>query len=220
MPELSANKEPLVIWGASGHARVVADAALLGEHYELLGFLDDQVTPGGKAAFAGHPILGGREYLTAAERPLNVRLIFGFSDCGAKIALSHLVSLAGLKLATVVHPAALLARETNVGAGTFIGPAAVVNAGSVLGRHVIINTASSVDHDCVIGEAAHICPGVRLAGNVTVGNGAWVGIGTIVIEKKTIGTGSVIGAGSLVLDDIPPGVLAFGQPARIIRRLE
>jgi acetyltransferase EpsM len=147
-------------------------------------------------------------------------MIFGFGDCKSKMTLSSLVTKAGIEFATVVHPSALLARQAKVGAGTFIAAAAVVGAGSVIDRHVIINTAASVDHDCVIGEAAHICPGVRLAGNVKVGTAAWLGIGTIVIEKKTIGAGSVIGAGSLVLDDIPPGVLAFGHPARIIRGLE
>jgi acetyltransferase EpsM len=220
MPEVLSDKEPLVIWGASGHARVVTDAVLLADFYEIIGFLDDDSLPGSNATFESYPILGGRDHLSTLGHSGGVKLIFGFSDCQAKLRLSALVSGAGIEFATVTHPHAVLARQAAIGAGTFIAAGAVINSGTRVGRHVIINTSASVDHDCIIGDAAHICPGVRLAGNVAVGNGAWVGIGTTVIEKRSIGAGSVIGAGSLVIDDIPPQVLAFGQPARVVRRLE
>jgi acetyltransferase EpsM len=214
-----SEKKPLVIWGASGHARVVADAVFLGGLYQIMGFLDDRLPPGTPSTFEGYPILGGRGQLCDLGHRGNMELIFGFSD-KAKLQLSELVTAAGIEFATVIHPRTVLARNSTVGAGTFIAAGAVVNPGCTLGRHVIINTVASVDHDCVIEDGVHICPGVHLAGNVKVGKGAWVGIGTNITEKKTIGAGALIGAGSLVLDDIPPGVVAFGQPARVIRRLE
>jgi maltose O-acetyltransferase len=47
----------------------------------------------------------------------------------------------------------------------------------------------------------------------------WLGARVIVLRGVTIGKGSVIGAGSVVTKDIPPGVLAAGSPARVIRKL-
>jgi len=209
------NKAPLVIWGASGHAKVVADAASIGEDYQILGFLLDGLPSGTLSVFEGHPILGGRDKLPELRRAGSVKLIFGFADCKAKLHLSDLVTDADIEFATVVHPRAVLARNAIIGAGAFIAAGAVVNPGTVLGRHVILNTLASVDHDCVIEDAANICPGVHLAGNVTIGKGAWLGIGSVVKEKTKVGAASVIGAGAVVVNDIPAGVVAYGCPARV-----
>ena len=85
---------------------------------------------------------------------------------------------------------------------------------------MIINTSATIDHECDIGDAAHICPGVNLAGRVFIGAATQVGIGASVIENVHIGEGCVIGAGAVVTGDIPDHVLAYGVPAKVIRKLE
>jgi gamma-carbonic anhydrase len=72
----------------------------------------------------------------------------------------------------------------------------------------------------VIGESATIAHGVILHG-CTIGTGALVGIGARVLDGAVVGEGSLIGAGSLVVPncEIPPGVLALGAPARVVRPL-
>ncbi|WP_028483095.1 acyltransferase [Pseudovibrio exalbescens] len=57
-------------------------------------------------------------------------------------------------------------------------------------------------------------------GDIVIKNGAWLCFGTVVLAGVTIGEGSVVGAGSVVTKDIPAGVLAAGNPARILRRIE
>jgi maltose O-acetyltransferase len=54
---------------------------------------------------------------------------------------------------------------------------------------------------------------------ITIGDNAWLGGGVIVCAGTTIGDNTVVGAGSVVTRDIPPGVLAAGNPARVIREL-
>ena len=54
---------------------------------------------------------------------------------------------------------------------------------------------------------------------VRIGNKAWIGARTIVLKGVTIGEGAIIGAGSVVTGDVPPWMLAAGNPARIIRPL-
>lgn len=61
--------------------------------------------------------------------------------------------------------------------------------------------------------------GLESADPITIGNNVWLGGGVIVLPGVTIGDNTVIGAGSVVTTDIPAGVLAVGNPARVIRHL-
>ena len=61
--------------------------------------------------------------------------------------------------------------------------------------------------------------GLEYARPITVGSDVWFGGNVVVLPGVTIGSGSVIGAGSVVTRDVPPGVLAAGNPCRVIRRL-
>jgi acetyltransferase EpsM len=217
-PEITAL--PLVIWGASGHARVVADIVRLSGYFHIVGFLDS-IDPGRKETeFCGATVLGGQEQLELLRRK-NVRhAILGIGDCRARLRLAGIVNQAGFELTTVIHPNATVAQDVQSGAGTVIMAGAVVNPGSIVGENVIINTSSSVDHDCVVENGAHIGPGAHLGGGVTIGQGTWVGIGAIIKDKVKVGRDSIIGAGAVVLKDIPDGVVVFGVPAKVIRKVE
>jgi UDP-N-acetylbacillosamine N-acetyltransferase len=207
----------LVIWGASGHAMVVADIVRLAGMFELLGFLDDLRPDRWNTQFCGRSILGGREQLPLLDQMGANHLIMGFGDNQSRLALSELVRAEGLNLATAIHPGAILAGDVSVGSGTVVAAGAVVNPGSSLGENVIINTSASVDHECLICDGAHVSPGVRLAGQVTVGRAAWIGIGATVLPRVRIGERSVIGAGSVVLHDVPDGLNAYGVPAKLVK---
>jgi acetyltransferase-like isoleucine patch superfamily enzyme len=94
---------------------------------------------------------------------------------------------------------------------------ATVNAFTTIDEGVIINTNSVVEHDCVVREFAHICPGASIAGGCTIGALAWVGIGSSVRQGIIIGEASTLGAGSVVVKNIPAGVTAFGNPAKVLQ---
>ncbi|WP_067177542.1 sugar O-acetyltransferase [Microtetraspora niveoalba] len=115
----------------------------------------------------------------------------------------------------------------------------------VYGKRISLGDRVFVNFGCVfldmsyidIGNGAWVGPGVQLltgthpldpqlrkAGyeygqKITVGADAWLGGGVIVMPGITIGDGAVIGAGSVVTKDVPPGVLAYGNPARVVRTL-
>jgi acetyltransferase EpsM len=96
---------------------------------------------------------------------------------------------------------------------------AVLNPAVEVGEHVIVNTCASVDHESVIEDGAHVGPGTRLGGRVRIQRGAWIGIGATIRDRVTIGAGARIGAGAVVLTDIPAGVVAYGVPAQVVRRV-
>lgn len=212
-------RQKLVVWGASGHALVVADIVRLRDEYELSGFIDDLNPERAGERLCGAPILGGRERLDALLREGVSNLIFGFGDGGARLKLSELAREKGFRLATAIHPRACVADGVSVGEGTVLAAGAIVNPCARIGANVIVNTGASVDHECVIEDGAHISPGARLAGRVSVGRGAWVGIGASVVAGVRIGAGAIVGAGAVALEDVPELTLAYGVPARAIRRL-
>lgn len=97
---------------------------------------------------------------------------------------------------------------------------------------VILDCAPvTIGDDVLCGPGVHIYaathplqPDVRITGlesarPVTIGNRVWLGGGVIVCPGVTIGDGTTIAAGSVVTRDIPAGVLAGGNPCRVIRSL-
>lgn len=214
----SLSQQPLLaIWGAAGHAMVVADIVRCQGLYRIVGFLDSINPERRGVEFCGALILGGREQLgTLLDQGVR-HILLGFGDCGMRLKLTDFLQTQGISLPVAVHPRATVAADARLGPGTVIAAGAVVNPGVRIGHSVIINTAASVDHECMVDDAAHICPGAHLAGQVVVGQAAQVGIGATVIDRIRIGAGAIIGAGAVVVEDIPDYVIAYGVPARIKR---
>ncbi len=209
----------MVIWGAGGHATVVADIVRLNRRQEIVAFMDDSAR-GRTGRLLGVPVIHQRQKLARIRREGPCEIIIAIGNCAVRLRLAEVAKQMRYSLASAVHPRATVASSAEIGAGTVIAAGAVINPGARLGENVIVNTCASVDHDCVLQDGVHICPGAHLAGNITVGRGAWIGIGATVIEGIRIGKGSVIAAGAVVVSDIPDGVLAKGVPAKVSRRVD
>jgi UDP-N-acetylbacillosamine N-acetyltransferase len=210
----------LVIWGAASHALVVADIVRRQGEYEIAGFIDDLNPERAGTEFCGAPILGGREQFAGLLSAGVQHLLVGVGDCAARLRLAAWAQAQGCILATALHPTAVIADGVPVGAGTVMMAGAVANPGARIGANVIVNTLASVGHECVVEDGVHISAGVRLGGGVTVARGARVELSVTVAAHVRIGAGATIGAGALVLHDIPDGMLAYGMPARVIRKVE
>jgi UDP-N-acetylbacillosamine N-acetyltransferase len=209
-----------VIWGASGHASVVTDILRLEGTYEISGFIDSVNPKRTGEIFCKAPILGGQEVLENLKLRGIENLIVAIGDCQARQRLATLVLSQGLKLITAIHPSAIIASDVPIGAGTVVAAGTVINPGASIGENAIINTGATVDHDCTIDNGVHIGPGVHLGGFTHVKQETWIGIGATISDRITIGPSSIIGAGAVVVQDIPPKVVAFGVPAKVIRNIE
>jgi sugar O-acyltransferase (sialic acid O-acetyltransferase NeuD family) len=207
---------PLVIWGASGHAAVVADVVRLQGQYEIVGFRGD---PPQRHPALGAPVIGGSAMDDEPRGRGVAHVLIAVGDCSARLRLARRAVELGYQLAAAIHPRAVVASSASIGGGTVIMAGAVVNPGAIVGPNCIINTCASVDHDCTLAAGVHICPGAHLAGNVNVGEGTTIGVGSAVREGIRIGAGCVIGAGAAVVRDIPDHALAMGVPARVVRLL-
>jgi UDP-N-acetylbacillosamine N-acetyltransferase len=205
----------LAVWGASGHALVVADIVRRMGSHQIVGFIDD-LDPTPRAVLPETTgVLGGQEQLDVLRATGVRHLIVAIGDCEARLRLADVARMRGFRLATAVHPRAIVADDVVLGEGSVVCAGAVVNPGCWLGDNVIVNTLASVDHECRLEDGVHISPGAHLGGGVVVGRGAWVGIGAAVKPNVTIGAGSILGAGAVLLRDLPEAVVAYGVPAAI-----
>lgn len=199
----------LALLGASGHGKVIADAALASQWKDIV-FFDDAwptVTSNGPWQVAG-----SRAMLLEQLGEFD-GVIVAIGNCLIRAKRHRELSAEGALMATIIHPHAYVSPYSTIGAGTVVMAGAVINAGASISDASIINTSASVDHDCQLGFGVHISPGAHLAGNVTVGANAWVGIGAVVRQGLSIGTGTTVGAGAVVVKSVESGVTVVGNPA-------
>ncbi|WP_133493117.1 acetyltransferase [Alcanivorax sp. 24] len=205
----------LAILGASGHGKVVADAALCAGWDEVCFF--DDAWPGLERNDEW-PVVGDFARMLRQEGADFNAVVVGIGRNEVRLAKMAALKDAGVPLTSVVHPASVVSRYASIGEGCVIFGGAIVNVRADLGDGCIINTGATVDHDCRLAEGVHISPGANLAGNVTVGEGSWIGIGACVRQGVIIGRNVMVGAGAAVVSDIPNDVTVVGVPAKVVER--
>lgn len=199
----------IIILGAGGHAKVVADTIqLLG--WTVTGFLDDNPDMIGSQVY-GLSVLG---QINRWHEWKPTGLVIGIGNNAVRQRIVEQLEPMQPNWMTIIHPHSFVSPSVFIGPGSVIMANVAINAGAVIGHHTIINTGATVDHECEISDYVHIAPGVHLAGNVTIRRGAFLGIGCSVIPGCVIGENTVVGAQSAIISDIPAGVTAKGVPAR------
>lgn len=203
---MTPDKKRLVILGASGHGKVVAEIAEQAG-YEEICFVDAQAE---LLANLKWPVVG--KSFNDIKGAFTAFVAIGNNKTRAA-QVRDLVN-AGIPLARLIHRAAVVSSYAIVAPGSAVMANAVVNPAAQLGTGVIANTGCTIDHDCAIGEYSHISPGAHLAGNVIVGQRSWIGIGACIREGIVIGDDVTVGAGSVVVSPIASGSTVVGNPAR------
>ena len=211
------NRSPIVIWGASGHARVVIEIVKLANEFTVVGLIDDHNPDRAGELFAGHPILGGQEQLPILREKGVENLIVAIGINEARLRLGRLATEHGFYLTSAVHPAAIVAHDTVIGPGTVIKALAAIDPDVVIGKQAIIGSGASVGHGCRIGRATRLSGGVHIAGETRIGDLTSIASGASIRDRITIGDRCLVGVGAVVVGDLPAGVVAYGNPARIIR---
>lgn len=208
----------VVIIGAGGHGREVAEILRTQAETDLIGFVDDNREISGKE-FDGVRVLGDWSWFEGVDRA-EIAVVFAVGSPESCRRLTQRAESLGLGIASAVSPLAHVSQFAKVGLGVTVFPRAVINTGAGIESYVILNVAVTVSHDTKIGRYSNINPGAHLAGNVTVGEGCYIGMGANVIQGRTIGAWSVIGAGAVVTRDVPACVVAAGVPAKIVKTRE
>lgn len=194
----------LIIIGASGHGRVVADIAKKCGYDEIV-FLDNNPN---LSTCAGYPVLGTDAMVSQLEGDLFIAVGNG------QIRKKLMEREAGRCFPVLIHPNAVVADDVVIGCGSVVMAGAVINPGVQIGNGAIINTCASVDHDCKLEDFVHASVGAHVAGTVTIGENTWIGAGATVSNNVNICGGCMIGAGAVVIKDIDESGTYVGVPAR------
>lgn len=197
----------VVIIGAGGHGKVIADIILKAGD-KIKGFLDDSYPV--KQYFIGYPILGKT---SACKEIKDVAFVIAIGN--SHIREKIVKEVGELEWYTAIHPTAVVSSlDVSVGEGTVVMANAVINPGTHIGKHCIINSGAIVEHDNQISDYVHVSVGAKLAGTVSLGDRTWIGIGAVISNNISICEECMIGAGAVVVKDIERPGIYTGIPAK------
>lgn len=196
----------LIIIGASGHGKVVADIAAHCRYTDI-SFFDDNSSV---KYCMGYPVIGTTEM---AREYSEAEFVVAIGNPQIREKVQEQLRTVGLQLTSLIHPNAVIADKVEIGEGTVIMAGAVINPDSKIGSGVIVNTGASVDHDNIIGDYVHVSIGSHIAGTVRIGKGTWIGAGAVVSNNIYICDNCMIGAGAVVIRNIEKSGTYVGIPA-------
>ena len=187
--------EKVIVIGAGGHAKVVADA-IRKSGDTVLGFLDDHKIKN-TSSFYGAEILGAISEYEKYTSEAHFIIAIGNNPLRKFLAESL-----KCRWYTAVHPSAVIGEGAEIGDGSFVGAGAIINADAVVGNHVIVNTRAVVEHDCSVGNYTHLAPSSTMCGRASVGELTLVGARAVLTSGVKICSGTNLAAGSVVAQNI------------------
>lgn len=203
-------RKKVVIIGAGGHAKVIADI-IEKSGDEIVGFLDDNKEIG-TTIIKEYKVIGDlNNRFAMAVTKENLEFIIAIGDNKKREEISHSPNL---KFYTAIHPSAQIGLDVEIKEGTVVMANVCINSSAKIGKHCIINTGAIIEHDNIIEDFVHISPNVALGGTVKIGESTHVGIGSIVKNNITICKNCTIGAGAVVVKNIIEEGTYVGVPAR------
>lgn len=194
----------LIIIGASGHGKVIADIAVKLGYIDIV-FLDDDESI---KECSGYPVIGK----TNEAISMDGDKIIAIGNALIRERISR-----NINEVTLIHPNASISRRVKIGEGSVVMAGAVINSDTVIGKGCIINTGASVDHDCVIADFVHVSVGAHVAGTCHIGERTWIGAGATVSNNVNICNDCMIGAGAVVIKNIEIAGTYVGNAARKVK---
>lgn len=185
----------VIIVGAGGFGRSVADAIAAGCTHTIAGFVDDRGPEVGDVF--GHPVLGRVADLASLRRRHGL-LVVAVGDNAKRRDITSLARAAGFELTTVIHPRAFVSSHVRLGAGALVMAGAIVGTEALIGDGAIVNAGAVVDHHAQVGDFAHLGVGACMAGGAVLGALAWLREGAV------LGAGQRLAAGDNTSTRIPP----------------
>jgi len=213
-------REKIIIIGSGEHANVVLYNLKSQNKYEALGYFDSDINKVG-GIFHGLKVLECYESqdLTSLMEKYNTnKFIIGFGDMRYRKFIYERFTASGWDAVTIIHPSAVVSPEAKVGRGVLIECGCLITPNPIIGDNVVINPGSQINHDNIIENHVFIASGVILSGSVRIKENTLLDDGVVVTVNRTVGKNSIIGAGSIVTKDIPDNSVAYGVPAKIVKK--
>jgi len=202
-----------ILIGTGGHSKSVY-SLLSSLGYETKYFLDEHPT---SREFLGREVFSNPKQIADYEK-YSYSIAIGDNNLRRKIRTQFSDQLPTDSFPTIIHPSASIGMGASIGLGTVIFPFVNVGAFSTIDEFCILNTSSNLEHDSMMGAYSALAPGAILGGGVEIGSGSWIGMNSTVLQGISIGNDSVIGANTFVNGSVPPNVVFYGSPGRVIKK--
>lgn len=188
--------ESIILAGFGGHARSVADTIEREGKFSIAGYTDNEKTSNSSYRWLGTDEVFEQYYQSGI---LYAAISIGYMGHGSiRDELYKELKNIGFQLPVVVDPSAVIARDVQIGEGTFIGKGAVINSGAKIGKMCIINSGALIEHDNQIGDYTHIAVRAVLCGDVQIGSHSFIGANATVVQGVQIENRSFVKAGSVI----------------------
>jgi sugar O-acyltransferase (sialic acid O-acetyltransferase NeuD family) len=211
-------KKNFIIIGTSSHGQVAFDIAAQQNKHKFIGWVDSNEK---KRKILGHGVLGKISEIKSLSKKYNFKRIFiAISNNYERFKIWEKISLVNkdIKMISIISPNSFVSNNSVIKDGSLIMPGAIINNGAKIGLGCIVNTNSSLDHDGTMKDFSSLLPGCITGGNVKIGKLSCICLGSKILHKISIGDNCYVGANSLVLKSIPSNSLAYGIPAKIIKK--
>ncbi len=211
-------KKNIVLFGGGNQAHYTIDIIEKENKYNIVGIIDS-VHEVGSERF-GYPILGRQENLVNLIEEHNIHggvISIGDNWSRYYVFKQILEIVPNFEFVNAIHPSVVIGNTTELGVGVVAMAGCIFNPKAKIGNFTFFATGAQVEHDNVIHDYASISAGSITGGYVTIGKYSAITLGVTVLDRIEIGENTVVGAGSLVIKSLPDNVLAYGNPAVIIR---
>jgi len=209
----------IILIGAGNHLQYSIDIVEKEAKHQIVGLLDAREELQEKNLF-GYQVLGKTEDLCGLIKEYDIEAgIITIGDNWSRKYVSDLIArlIPDFKFVNAIHPTVTIGMNVSLGHGVIAMAGCIINPGASIGNFTFFATGAQIEHDCMIEDFASISAGTVMGGHVRIGKFSAVTLGVTIVDRVLIGQNTVIGSGSLVTKSIPDNVLAYGNPARIVR---
>lgn len=210
--------ENIFLFGGGNQAHYTIDIIEKEGKYNVVGIIDS-VHEVGSERF-GYKILGRQENLKELIPQYNILGgVISIGDNWSRYAVYQQIIkiVPDFTFVNAIHPSVVIGNTTEMGVGIVAMAGCIFNPKAKIGNFTFFATGAQVEHDNTIHDFASISAGSITGGYVTLGKYSAITLGVTVLDRIEIGENTVVGAGSLVIKSLPDNVLAYGNPAKIIR---
>lgn len=210
-------KGKIVIFGCNEHASMVIDNIEQQDKYEIFGIITNDNNLIGKKVKGYSIICHDDDVETLLRENKDIEGYFlGIGNMKIREKIYKKFDPI-FPAVNIIHPTSIISKHANIGYGNIIEAYTKIANDVIVGNHCILNSFTSINHDQTIGNNVLIGCSVSLAGK-TIGNNTIIADGSSIAFKKKVGSQCIIGDGSVVTKDIPDNTIAYGNPAREVKR--